>query len=260
MEADYDTDQLIENDVPSAFANKEIQLYYQLQFNIEEEIVGLEILSRWNHPKLGFISPAIFIRKMEKKGLCDIVNNYTIDNTFNQIKKISFKKQFKISFNLATTVHEKLFDSIIRINERINSHVFSDLINIDIELTENIINNLTKNSSQKLNSYISDNNISLSIDDFGTDNSSFKRFITIDFKYIKIDKSITDLLESNNTKAINVIHSIVGMAKTLKCIPVLEGVETKKQLQLIQSMGDILIQGFYYHKPEPLSNLKNIIK
>jgi EAL domain-containing protein (putative c-di-GMP-specific phosphodiesterase class I) len=87
------------------------------------------------------------------------------------------------------------------------------------------------------------------LDDFGTGYASLSQLNTLSVDIIKIDKSFTDLIESDNESNKNVIKAILSMAEALEIDIVVEGVETKKQLDWLVEQGVEKIQGYYFSKP-----------
>jgi EAL domain-containing protein (putative c-di-GMP-specific phosphodiesterase class I) len=96
--------------------------------------------------------------------------------------------------------------------------------------------------------------IRFSIDDFGTGYSSLQYLKRLPIQELKIDKSFIDGLPSD-LEDIALVKTIVGIAQNLELLIVIEGVETLAQVELLNTMGDFVMQGYYYAKPQPAEEI-----
>ena len=120
---------------------------------------------------------------------------------------------------------------------------------IQIEITESIssmdrivVNNIAKS--------LRNMGFSISMDDFGTQYSNMAVLTQFSFDAIKIDRSMIIDIE-NKPENVTILKHVLGMLKELKLSAVIEGVETKEQLEVIKNLGCDVVQGFYFGKPEP---------
>jgi EAL domain-containing protein (putative c-di-GMP-specific phosphodiesterase class I) len=127
---------------------------------------------------------------------------------------------------------------------------------LEIEITEGTLMDIGEDKIKVFNE-LRENGVSIAIDDFGTGYSSFKYLINLPFNILKIDKSLIDNIESDKNKA--VIKSIVCLSKSLKYKIIVEGVETKEQVDLLLDLGCNIIQGYYYSKPLSAENFEKYI-
>lgn len=93
--------------------------------------------------------------------------------------------------------------------------------------------------------------ISTALDDFGTGYSSLAILSLLPFQYLKVDRSFLDDLETHESQAASVLRGIVSIASGLGQVTIMEGVETKEQLDLLRAIGADRIQGYYFSRPVP---------
>jgi len=118
---------------------------------------------------------------------------------------------------------------------------------IEIEVTESAIMNLSKDGLKQL-TQLKEFGVSISIDDFGTGQSSLSSLKTLPVSTLKIDKSfVQDMPENNND--VEIARLILQMSKVLNVRSVAEGVETAEQAQVLKNMGCDLCQGYLFSKP-----------
>ena len=119
---------------------------------------------------------------------------------------------------------------------------------IDLEITESATIDPDMNLVKILNK-IKENGFIISIDDFGTGYSSLSMLQNMPVDIIKIDKVFIDKADLSSDK--NIINYIMLIAKHLETKTIIEGVETKAQVEFIKRIGGDIIQGYYYSKPRP---------
>ena len=119
---------------------------------------------------------------------------------------------------------------------------------IEIELTElTNIENISK--MDKFMKSLQRNNISVSMDDFGSGYSSITLLKDLNYNIVKIDKGLIDNIEKNDEKNIIILRNIIKMLKEINIEVIAEGVESKKQLDILNEFGCKIVQGYYYDQP-----------
>ena len=237
----------IEENMQAAITEEQFMMYLQPKYSIaKNEIIGAEALVRWRHPKRGMIFPDQFIPIIEENGFIKKVDYYIWEKACRFIKKCEDAgiKACPISVNVSR-VH-------LRDNECIQ--VLSDMIqNIDIpkkllelEITESADNQQVSYKAMQLK----DEGFTLLMDDFGSGYSSLNILLETPFDVIKLDKKfIENMMVSSKGRLI--LEQVVSMAEKLDLGLLAEGVETKEQVDLLQSIGCDYVQGYYYAKPMP---------
>ncbi len=233
----------------SAIQNNEFVVYFQPKVNITDmKIAGAEALVRWNCE--GRILPPVkFIPFCERTGLVIDIDFYVLEETCRRMRKWIDEgiEPVRISVNFSKFhfneegVAEKIFKVIskYRIPPELIEVEFTETAYLDKE-------ELLEYTVDKLRKY----GIKSSIDDFGSGYSSLNLLQNMDFEVVKLDKSLLGK-GVENEKAKKVISSIIHMAKELEMEVLAEGVETKEELKLLQSLNCDFVQGFLFDKPLP---------
>ncbi|MCT4620177.1 MAG: EAL domain-containing protein [Marinisporobacter sp.] len=242
-------DQLaMENDLYKALENNEFVLYYQPQVKTTTgEIIGAEALIRWNHPKLGLVSPAKFIPLAEETGFIVPLGEWVLRKACEQNKLWQKKglKNIQVSVNLSTLQFKQkdLIEKIIKIIQE--TGIRPEDLELEITETNAMLN---PNFTIKTLKILNDMGIQIAIDDFGTGYSSLAYFKSFPIHKIKIDQSfIRDINKDESTKAI--VLAIIGIADSLGVKSIAEGVETKEQLVCLKKYGCDEIQGYFFSRP-----------
>lgn len=249
---------IILDDIKTALVKNQFEVYYQPKFSlVNGEMIGSEALIRWNHPEHGFISPAIFIPIAEKSQLILKIGRFVFERVCSDLSKWEKqgKKLVPVSVNLSRV--ELYQPDIVKfINSTIQTYnIHSNLI--ELEITETVAINelhILKSVLNELRKY----GFSISMDDFGTGYSSISCLRDMPIDVLKLDKSFLNGIE-NDEKSRNIAKSIVSLAKSLDLIVIIEGVESKKQAELMKQFGCDLVQGFYFARPMPVQNFMELL-
>jgi diguanylate cyclase (GGDEF)-like protein/PAS domain S-box-containing protein len=255
---DYFRKILIECELKNSIINNELYVFYQPQIDaLSNEVIGIEALLRWNNSKLGNVSPAEFIPIAENTGYITQIGNWVLDKVLERTSTWK-KKGYKfntISVNISPIQIKRsdFKDNIL--NTCVKYNILPSLL--EIEITEGTLMEIGKDKIEVLNQLI-ESGVNIAIDDFGTGYSSLNYLTTLPVNTLKIDKSFIDNIESDKNKA--VIKSIVNLSEYLKYKIITEGVETKEQMDLLTGLGCSIIQGYYFSKPLPGSEIENLLK
>ena len=237
--------------------NNEFTAFLQPKVNLlTEEIVGFEALARWNSPVLGFVSPAAFIPIAESSGKIREVDNAILKQVleWQHKRKVKGLKLFPVSVNISPVhfYHESFVDDFIQLVSQYD--ISPDLINIEVTENFELVDfEKAKEILLKLKSY----GYQSSIDDFGVGFSSLSYLQQLPFSEIKIDRSFVNNM--NNEEMYYVVQTIVQLAANLKMHAVAEGIETLDQYNFLKSIGCLIGQGFYFHKPMPLDDVEKLL-
>jgi diguanylate cyclase (GGDEF)-like protein/PAS domain S-box-containing protein len=240
--------QELEQALQTAIQNDELTLAYQPQIKLEDDsLYGVEALARWNHPTLGFVSPAQFIPLAEECGLIGDLTHWALQSACKQMAIWRSKGMDipTVSVNLSPlNFHNtQLCDLILSELKKYNLDT-SDLI---LELTESVFLDTNPNTMKTLH-HIHDQGVSFSIDDFGTGYSSLSYLRSIPFKELKLDKSfVTGLELSSTSQALS--QAVIQIGQSLGLEVVAEGVENQAQYDILKKQGYHVVQGFLFSKP-----------
>ena len=239
----------IKHGISQAMKEQELFLVYQPKIlPHSNEVKGFEALLRWNHPRHGFLSPAIFIPILENTGLMQTVTDWIIDQVCQQIKEW---KQAKIPFeHISINIPGNYVTSanlVTVLDQAVNEYRLNPA-EIELEITEtSFVKNLLE-AMRAVDSF-REKGYSVALDDFGTGLSSLSYLKQMNISTLKIDKSFVDDVPSSEKDA-SILQAIIALGESLHLKIVFEGVETKEQgIFIEQHCINPIIQGYYYSKP-----------
>ncbi len=233
-------------DLWQAVANGEMHLHYQVQKAIGSgEITGYEALLRWRHPERGMVSPGEFIPIAEECGAILDIGKWVLKEACRQAAQ--WPDHIKIAVNLSP-VQLSSVDIIDAVRETLIETGISPH-RLELEITESAIIGDTARALHILRQ-IKALGVTFAIDDFGTGYSSLATLNAFPFDKIKIDQSFLRDLDTNpQSRAI--IRAVIALGRSLKMPVLAEGVETRDQLDLLQSEGCAEAQGYLLGRPQP---------
>lgn len=240
-----------------ALEKNEFVMHYQPYFDATtQKISGIEALLRWYSPKFGIVTPDMFIPYLEETGMIIDVGKWIIQTVCRQIKewidkgyKTSIVPVF-INLSLAQFLQKDFLEFVGKtiadtgiypsfLGFEITESTFTQ----DITYTKYILEILRKKG------------ISLSIDDFGTGYSSLSSLKKIPINNIKIDRSfINELI--NSPEDASIVITTITMAHNLGLKTIAEGVETEDQCKFLRILRCDMLQGYYFCKPIPASEVE----
>ena len=230
------------NDLRKALKEETLEVYYQPKVSLlDDTLVGVEALCRWNHPVMGMISPTEFIQIAEEEGLIGDLGMWVLKTACNQL--LEWKAELDCDFGVSVNVSPKQFLDEQAMQWALDFVAKSPISNrlVEFELTESTLLSNFETSLDILNRFIGIG-CGLAIDDFGTGYSSLSYLGKLPAKTLKIDKSFVHLIESNNQyKAI--VGGIIKLAHSLGLTVIAEGVETEAQREILAKERCDEIQG-----------------
>jgi predicted signal transduction protein with EAL and GGDEF domain len=238
-----------ENSLRRAVERNEFFLNYQpIVSSDTNEIVGFESLIRWRSEERGGVAPGEFISILEETGLIVPVGKWVLREACRQMH--AWHQMFPAYSHLAISVNISIRQFTLDLVETIKQVLSETGLNPDnlrLEITESIIINNPEIAAD-IFSRLKDLNIKVQIDDFGTGYSSLSYLGQFPFDALKIDRSFVNaMLESE--RAMEIVKTIVSMARNMKIEVIAEGVETSEQLEELRKLGCDYFQGFWFSKP-----------
>lgn len=245
---------MLEQDMRKAVEQDEFEICYQPQIDIHSrQIFGVEALVRWNHPRLGRLSPVEFIPVAEESRFIVDIDQYILRKACREVLLYHGKDlpNLRLAVNLSPVLieHKDFVETVLTI---IKEEQFPPKL-LELEITENILMNDSQDVVEKLLK-LSSEGINLAIDDFGTGYSSLSYLQNFPVNTLKIDRSFIHSIKSSEDEAC-IVNAIVSMAKGLKMSIVAEGVESKEQLNYLHSLGCSIVQGYLF---SPATQLQQV--
>jgi diguanylate cyclase (GGDEF)-like protein len=237
----------METSLRRALQNGELQLFYQPQVDLDGQLLGMEALLRWHHPKRGTVSPAEFIPIAEETGLIVPIGSWVIREACRQCAE--WQKQgldIKVAVNVSAL--QFYFSDLLDIVRTALSTYNLKPESLELELTESLIMRNAEDSTEELQN-LRGLGVSVAIDDFGTGYSSLSYLQKLPVDLLKIDKSFIQEIDVASTCAL--IQAITQVAHSLGLRVAAEGVETASQLQAIRRIGVDIAQGYLFGAPMP---------
>jgi len=231
--------------------NNEISLTYQPQYNPENEIIGCEVLARWDNEKLGNVGPSEFIPISEKTGFIIELGYDILKKSFQTLKHWEeqgvYLQQMSINISMRQLFHHDFLHDVKKLCDRyLTKEQRSKIV---FEITETSVAEDVKQLI--INMRILQNfGIRFSMDDFGTGYSSLSYLRQLPINEIKIDKSfISELnnLEEDEDKCF--VETIFAIAKNLRLNIVAEGIENEEQRKFLVDQKCDILQGYYFSGP-----------
>lgn len=239
-------EQKIESCMEEALENKEFKVIYQPKtFTSNERMAGAEALIRW-YQDGEIIPPSKFIPLFEKNKFIIKLDLYIFEQVCKDLaewrKKYQYMPTISINVSKEHFAKENFIDEYVKICNKYEIETNS----IDLEITESATIDQNIDILKVLHR-IKEKGFVVSIDDFGTGYSSLSMLQSMPIDIIKIDKVFVDKADLLTEK--NIINYIMLIAEHLGTKTIVEGVETKEQMEFVKKIKGDIIQGYYYSKP-----------
>lgn len=238
----------VEKKMPKALEAGEFELYFQPKGSSSSspELVGLEVLIRWNDPERGLVSPMDFIPIAEQNGFIIPLGDWILMETCKLAKRWQEEGYPKIPISVNVSAVQFRHPHFFNVVEHALEVSGLEPAYLELEVTETMLNDpiVIKEKLERLKN----KGIKISIDDFGTGYSSIHYLKTLPIDILKIDKSFVQATP-NSEQDSTLLQSIIQLGKSFGLTVLAEGVESASQLEFLASSGCDLIQGYYYSRP-----------
>jgi EAL domain-containing protein (putative c-di-GMP-specific phosphodiesterase class I) len=229
-----------------AVERDELSLLYQPKIAFQSgSVVGVEALTRWNHPVHGAIDPSTFIPLAERAGIIDALTDWVLGTA---LKQWAVWRDQGVMMNIAVNVSAITLRNVD----------FPDLLQRRCQIEgvscEQVTVELTEGATQHVVRLLDTltrfrlKGISVALDDFGTGYSSLLQLRQLPFTELKIDQVfVEDLTTAGESRLI--VKSVIDLAHALGLTAVAEGVESLEALELLAGMGCDQVQGYFIARP-----------
>ena len=240
----------LETSLRQAIDNDEFLTFYQPVVNLASgQVVGLEALVRWQHPRLGLLLPAEFLELAEHTGLILDISQSVMRSACLQTRR--WQLQGLSDLRLAVNISARQFrqrDFVDRIRGILNDTNFGPA-SLELELTEtSIMENPA--SAVEILAEIRRLGITVAIDDFGTGYSSLSYLKKFPIDTLKVDRSFVNGAAIDQDDAA-LVTAIIRLAHDLRLKVVAEGIETENELTLLRRLECDEGQGYLFGRPQP---------
>ena len=259
LDEEYWRSRYIVENIDRAIAGGWIKVYYHALYRVEnQKIAAFEALARWVDPVRGIISPGEFIPTLQKYHLL-----YKLDLCmFEQVcRDVQIRKEnglplmpVSVNFSRQDFDHTDVVNRMNAIFEKSGAAQYVDKSYFIVEVTEQEVAADPEGCQLQIRS-LRENGYRIWLDDFGSGYSSFNMFSKFRFELVKFDMELIRHLDDNDGANRLILRDLVHLCKAMKLHTLIEGVETKEQLDFVKEIGCEFVQGFYYHKPEPLDEV-----
>jgi diguanylate cyclase (GGDEF)-like protein len=248
----------LENELRVAIKKWQFHLYYQIQMDSSNRVLGAEALIRWTHHKRGLVLPATFIPLAEETGLIIPIGKWVVETACAQLgawQKDTLTRDLTLAVNISARQFQQT-DFVDQVQAALQRYVIPANL-LKLELTESLLQEDIEATIATMNA-LNDVGVQFSLDDFGTGYSSLQYIKKLPLDQFKIDQSfVRDIATGSRDKAI--IKTIISMAHSLEIEVIAEGVETEEQRQLLLDDGCSVFQGYLFSKPLPIDQFEALI-
>lgn len=249
------------SDLRQALEKQQFVLYYQPEVELAtRRIVGLEALIRWQHPERGMIPPMDFIPVAEETGLILPIGDWGLSEACRQIQTWCHEDPERPAPRVCVNLSARQFA-----REGLADHVEALLRQsgvssrqLGLEMTESSIIPDAATAMEVLSS-LRRLGVSLLMDDFGTGYSSLHHLHTLPFDVLKIDRSFV-MRMTEGDQPLQIVRTIVELARVLGMDVVAEGIETREQYGLLRELGCRFGQGYLFSRPEPAETVSKMLR
>ncbi|MNU72038.1 Phytochrome-like protein cph2 [compost metagenome] len=234
----------LEQALRNAIITDAIDVHFQPIVRLEEaKVIGFEALARWNDPDLGFVSPAVFVPLAEERGFIDALSEALLRKAAEAA--LFWPRELFLSFNLSSAqlMDPSTADNILSILSRVGL----DPHRLELEITETAVMT-SADTAQRIISELQSAGVRISLDDFGTGQSSLGRLRDFTFDKVKIDRAFVSRISSDRPSE-HIIKAIVAMCEGLDLEVVAEGIEERAEEEKLRALGCAMGQGYFYGRP-----------
>jgi len=242
-----------------ALERNDLELHYQPQISRHDStIIGMEALTRWNHPEHGPISPTEFIPIAEKSDLIFQLGEWVLRTACRQNKawQDAGFPPLRMAVNLSARQFQQ--PNLVGRVASILEETGMDVRWLEMEVTESVAMDNTGLAIAALHG-LRDLGVTLSLDDFGTGYSSLSQLGRLPINTLKIDRSfVHDVME--NAENASITHAIISLAQSLQLEVIAEGIETEAQFEHLKSRGCGQFQGYFFSRPVPAETIETLMR
>ncbi|MGI8812132.1 MAG: EAL domain-containing protein [Pyrinomonadaceae bacterium] len=250
----------MEEELRRGIENREFTLHYQPILALEsKEIIGMEALVRWCHPRYGLFPPLKFIPLAEETNLIVPLGEWVLIEACRQMQqwRNEYPGECDTSITVNISIRQFQQDELVKIVQKALDESGLPPEYLILEITESFMLQDTEATILKLHE-LKRLGIRLAIDDFGTGYSSLSYLQRFPIDILKIDKSFVDKV-GLGTEGSAVARAIIMMGDSLNLKTIAEGIESPEQMLALRELGCDAGQGFHFAKPLSSEDMKEFL-
>ncbi|THF50903.1 putative bifunctional diguanylate cyclase/phosphodiesterase [Allorhizobium terrae] len=234
----------LEQALRNAIINDAVDVHFQPIVALDDgRTLGFEALARWIDPDMGFVSPSIFVPLAEERGFIDTLSETLLHKAAEAA--LTWPRELFLSFNLSSV---QMTDAATASRTlAILANVGLEPSRLDLEITETAVM-LSAVTATNIISELRQAGVRISLDDFGTGQSSLGRLRDFTFDKVKIDRAFISAITTDTTCQ-HIVRAIITMCQGLQLEVVAEGIETEAEVELLRDLGCLMGQGYHFGKP-----------
>lgn len=251
--------QQIKGSLVTELDSGQIKLAVQPKVTLENKIIeSAEVLLRWQHSKLGWISPLEFIRLAELDGQINHIGDWVLENGIRLISHLTHVSPDIKSVSINVSARQLYQpDFVERLREILKKYSVDPLF-LELEITETCISEDPKHI-QNILWQLKLFGVSISVDDFGSGGTAFGFLTYLPIDNLKLDKRLIDELAFSGSQR-KLVKSLIDVCHSLRIEVVAEGVEDEKTVEILQELNCDKVQGFIFSKALPLPKFEELLK
>jgi len=245
----------LETGIRRGLALDEFVPFYEQQIDLDSgELVGFEMLARWQSPQLGLVSPEIFIPIAEEMGVIGELSSQLMERAFADA--CEWDDALTVSINISPVqlrdpwFAQKLLKLLVKQGlppQRLEVEITESCLHSNIGMVRSMITSLRNQGVQ------------ISLDDFGTGYSSLEQLRTLPFDRLKIDRSFISELNNPEGRS-KIVDAIISLGRGLDLPITAEGIEDEQILDSLKKMGRLKGQGYLYGRPETADEVRERLR
>lgn len=249
MRSEVEFANTIKRDLRLALKKNQFFLCYQPLVDVRTgKVASMEALLRWQHPEKGMISPFHFIPTAEETRQIIPIGEWVLRTACRQMKEWLNMGYSDFSVSVNVSVHQLQQPDFAKVVFDILNEIELDPRYLELEITETVFIKAMDTVVRNLY-HLKEVGVKIIIDDFGTENSSFRYMQKFKVDGLKIDKSFVSEIKVDVNKAI--VDAIILLGHRMELDVTVEGVETREQFDCLVECGCDKVQGYYFSKPLP---------
>ena len=247
----------LESYMRAMLQDRGFRLHYQLQYDRNGRIRGMEALLRLPDSNLGYVSPDRFVPIAEENGLIHPLGKWVIEEACRQsmIWNSHLESPVRIAVNVSP-LQLMRSDFATEVRQAISKSGI-DPAWLEMEITERVVLNFDEVAKRM--EQLAELGIRFAVDDFGTGYSSLQHLNRLPISTLKIDRAFVQQL-SDSSRSYPIVKAIIAMGHSLKMQIIAEGVEHEDQMRVLHDLNCDCIQGFLLSRPSPPEIIEPLLR